>query len=292
VIMEDDDELLQQAILQSIHGASGTLPSIPISESHGELVSNSHVSQYSFEGGRSACTIIATIAAAEALGGSIQDFNESSIVNWVARGVECYGSINSVGGFSQEHTSLDDVWGHESLRSITGDLQRGPLINGVVGRSAFQGMIFDARNSVPQDGSPMDGSFDVALVITKPPETVMLALCRGNSESILFDSHNRPMRGFEGAHALRFKTDADAAAGLCELFPAVQGMEDFGFAGEMMNQFDATPLFLEVSTGSSVPKVQIPAADIQLPPDNTEAKDADAEELQRAIELSMSTTDQ
>lgn len=289
--MEDEDELLQQAILQSMLGASDTSPSFPTSESPGELVSNSQISQYSFEGGRSACTVIATIAAAEVIGGTDRDFNESNIGRWVSRGVECYGSLNSTGGSSQEHTSLDDVWGHESLRPMTRNLQRGPLINGAVGRSAFQGMIRDARNSVPQEGSPMDGRFDVALVITKPPETVMLALCHGNSESILFDSHNRPMRGFEGAHALRFKTDADAAAGLCELFPAVQGMEDFGFAGEMMNQFDATPLFL-APTGSSISKVSNSAVDIQLPLDNTEAKDADAEELQRAIELSMSTTDQ
>jgi len=285
--MEDDDELLQQAIMQSMIGSSDASLSLPISEgSHGELVSNAQVSQYSFEGGRSACTIIATIAAAEVLGGADEDFNESNIGKWVSQGVECYGSIISSGGSSQEHTSLDDIWGHEALRPITGNLERGALINGAVSLSAFQGMIRDARNFASQAGSPQEGGFDVALVITKPPETIMLALCHGSSESILFDSHNRPMRGFEGAHALRFKTDDDAAAGLCEPFPAVQGMEDFGFAGEMMNQFDATPLFL-ASTTSSLSKVPSSAADIQVVPPKTEMKDEDEEALQQAIQLSM-----
>jgi hypothetical protein len=285
--MEDDDEaLLQQAILRSLGGAADALYSAPSSAFPGDLVANAQVSQYSFAGGRSACTIIATIAAADVLGGTDQVFNEENVIQWVTRGVKCYGHIASSQTNGQEHTGLDDIWSHESLKPVVANLERGPLINGAVGRAAFQSMIRDAREWVRGNTLHASRGFEVALVITKPPETVMLALCHGGLESIIFDSHNRPMRGFEGAYAVRFNGDIDAAAGLCALFPAVSGMEDFGFAGEMMNQFDATPLRLTTHMSHSSSTV---GSGETLEPqlnEQVEAEDED-EALARAIEMSM-----
>lgn len=285
--MEDDDEaLLQQAIMRSMGGTSDALYSAPSSALPGDLVANAQISQYSFEGGRSACTVIATIAAADVLGGTDQVFNEQNVAHWVSRGVACYGQIASSQAYGQEHTSLDDIWSHESLRPVAANLERGPLINGAVGRATFQSMIRDSRDWVRGNTLPAGRGFEVALVITKPPETVMLALCHGSPESILFDSHNRPMRGFEGAHAVRFNRDSDAAAGLCALFPAVSGMEDFGFAGEMINQFDATPLRL--TTHTSHPAYVAGSGETLEPPSNEQEEVVDEDEaLARAIEMSM-----
>jgi hypothetical protein len=88
----------------------------------------------------------------------------------------------------------------------------------------------------------VDAAYSLALVITKPPETVLLVLKDSGGASVLFDSHSRAQRGVPGAHAVRFTNDRAAAAGLSALFPPTPGLEDCGYGAEMLNQFEATPL--------------------------------------------------
>jgi hypothetical protein len=80
----------------------------------GEVVVACDASQYTYgEAGRSACTVICTIASSELLqlpaaetAGALISANFS---DWVQRGATCHSRLMMSKGGS-EHTSVDDVW--------------------------------------------------------------------------------------------------------------------------------------------------------------------------------------
>jgi hypothetical protein len=174
-----------------------------------------------------------------------QSFSEERIGGWITTGIEAYKQITA--GFSggMEHMGLDDIWNNGVLRTTVSVLERGIPTQNFVGAPSFLGAIGDARRWLGDCDTArfgMDAAYSLALVITKPPETVLLVLKESGGASVLFDSHSRAQRGVPGAHAVRFTNDRAAAAGLSALFPPTPGLEDCGYGAEMLNQFEATPL--------------------------------------------------
>jgi len=217
----------------------------------GELLSHSTHSQYSFgDAGKSACTLIAAMAAADLLAiTSLEEasriFCEERLNDWVSSGIHLYDRI--AGGLQRgnEHTALDDIWDHDALQMTVRRLERGIPIQRISRASSFLSAIGEARSWLRNCTMKPDQNavYSLALVITKPPETVLLVFEAGCGSSVLFDSHPRTtQRGIGGSHAIRFSTDDEAASNLSFLFPSTSGLEDCGYGAQMMNQFEAIPL--------------------------------------------------
>jgi hypothetical protein len=174
-----------------------------------------------------------------------QNFSEERIGGWITTGIQAYGQITADFSGGMEHMGLNDIWNNGVLRTTVSVLERGMPTQNIVGTPSFLSAIGDARRWLGDCGaarSGVDAAYSLALVITKPPETVLLVLKDSGGASVLFDSHSRAQRGVSGAHAVRFTNDRAAAAGLSALFPPTPGLEDCGYGAEMLNQFEATPL--------------------------------------------------
>jgi hypothetical protein len=102
-----------------------------------------------------------------------------------------------------------------------------------------------------------DAQRSVAVVITKPPESIVVVLPAKGEESsgyLLFDSHSRPHLGVDNAYLIHFATMDDLADRLNELFPALPS-DSFGgdhggskdYLTSMYEQFEGTPFQLRSS---------------------------------------------
>lgn len=93
-----------------------------------------------------------------------------------------------------------------------------------------------------------DPSLPLALVVTKPPETVLVVRPPGGEgQWQLFDSHSRPQLGMDGAHWLGAASVGALQAHLHTIFPTVNFDDDGdggGMMGAMYNMVEATPLQL------------------------------------------------
>ena len=178
------------------------------------------VSQFSFEGGSSSCTVIACEAGLALLGGAAS--TPESMATWVESGVRSHGSLGVAGGI--EHTTAGEV------------LPRIPSLAALrVLGVPLQGMLTNPQwfeSMIEQVHATANPSKMVGLVLTKPPESILVVLpSRTPPEAgyIIFDSHARAHLGRDGAYALRCSTAGAAAAALREIFPVVDlgGDEDF-----------------------------------------------------------------
>jgi len=225
----------------------------------GELLAHSKRSQYSFgDAGKSACTIIAATAAADLLSFSSRSEGariicEERLLGWVSNGIGIYRRMAPDLHRGLEHTALDDIWDHGALQTTVKRLERGVPIQKVSNAASFLSAIREARSWLRDSCSvkpDQNAVFSLALVITKPPETVLLVFEASCGSSLLFDSHPRmAQRGIEGSHAIRFSDDDEAASNLSVLFPSISGLGDCGYGADMMNQFEATPLRQSVYDG-------------------------------------------
>lgn len=107
-------------------------------------------------------------------------------------------------------------------------------------RSAFTGVLADTMN---------DNNEYIAIVITKPPETVAVILplnSDGNLPCTLFDSHSRPQLGLSGAYLVTSSAERGIVERLEMIFPPTVG-EGFGggLMEEMYNTIEGTILYLK-----------------------------------------------
>jgi hypothetical protein len=105
---------------------------------------------------------------------------------------------------------------------------------------AFVSLFADCRRAYTDAITSTDNGTYIAIVITKPPETVtvILPLVPGNNlPCALFDSHSRPQLGLTGAYLVTSAAERDIVHRLEMIFPAPTG-EGFGegFGGGLMEE--------------------------------------------------------
>uniref|UniRef100_A0A7S0AZC2 UBA domain-containing protein n=1 Tax=Minutocellus polymorphus TaxID=265543 RepID=A0A7S0AZC2_9STRA len=221
----------------------------------GTLLRVSDASQYTFgPDGRSACTCIAlryaerflqTISQSAHASASTADaiVDESFLSEGLQQGVALYKTIKAGGSTSVEHMSAEEV------------------LNNAHGKGAFANLKFDApvRQGVlsSDPSSPLgmqavlagcqSESHWVAVIITKSPETIAVALPPSSSPSpsqlsgyFLLDSHPRPQLGANGSYAIAHDNMVSLGRTLSEIFPFTDLGSDVGEMMQMMyNSFDA-----------------------------------------------------
>jgi hypothetical protein len=195
--------VLQGGSVGRSFGAAGTAGSVT------EL----GVSQYSFgESGTSACTVIACAVVKLLLAKfkSSPDIPDlTALTQAVQDGVTYYRSLPAA---ARSHLSMDEL-GPYMTQGVTSVVDTP--IQGILSTpNCFQDLFAQAR----QWAAP---GKHIAIVITKPPETVSVILPPANAapgaKYIFFDSHSRPQFGFSGAYIVQ----CDGEEGLVHRLEAV-----------------------------------------------------------------------
>jgi len=218
----------------------------------GVVVSQCTISQYSLQGGHSACTVISTMLASEALR-ALQPPGRNSSNQLVDlchlfQDVITRGASLALSNASFQHMSCE-----EALlllpSSSAGAVQCGAVLQGLLHqRGCFADILRRAREGA--------GGQPVAIVLTKPPESVCVVLTP--SRCFLFDSHSRPSEGLSNAYVVEAPSEQELLSRLAALFPPfpAQGM------GEMQmlvyNGIDATVFVLPPSLPSPSPSPPAP----------------------------------
>ncbi|KAI2489292.1 hypothetical protein MHU86_25299 [Fragilaria crotonensis] len=206
-------------------------PSRPL----GDMIAEANFSQYAIEGGRSACTSICLYAAAQLLNKITE--TPSCITTGALDGYLQDGTMifNDLFLQHREHASLDDLWNHPLYSDIVQPLQRRTVIYGTTSQRSFQECIGEARTY-----AHCHDEKSVAVVLTKPPETILL-ICkdvRRDAPWFLFDSHGNQFDNPKKAFVMRYGSVETAAAALLEKFPNIEGLGDTLHA-QQMNMFEA-----------------------------------------------------
>lgn len=196
------------------------------------------LSQFSFPHGASACTCIALSAAVSVLTEleRVDSRNDDDAVMVVTpallrrvltTGVETYASLPTS---SVEHRSVEEVLSCASSHRLTavGGVRRGVLGSPTLG----------LRTLLAQCHANADRW--TAVVVTKPPETVVVFLPpRANASWLLVDSHPRPHLGAHGAYATVCPDLTSLINALEAVFPTTELGDDVGdVLAELYNSFD------------------------------------------------------
>ena len=223
----------------------------------GTLIRVSDVSQYTFgSDGRSACTCIALRYAERFLQAISQSalasattadaiIDESFLSEGLKQGVDLYKAIKAGGCTSVEHMSaeevLSSVHGKQAFACLKLD---APVRQGVLSSDSSSPLGMQAVLAGCQSDSHW-----VAVVITKSPETVVVALPPSSphsaSQYVLLDSHPRPHLGADGSYAMAHDNMGSLVRTLYEIFPFTDLGNDVGEMMQMMyNSFDAYVLHM------------------------------------------------
>lgn len=207
----------------------------------------SDISQFSFPDGRSACTAISCEAAISLMDPSRPpNISPELIRRIIEDGVGFYGQISQQGGV--EHTAADEIL--PIIPRFTSHLRRTSdpfvTIQGLLtNQQCFMSIFEQARNT-----QGVDPTQPIAVVITKPPETVVVImppLGQADSSWYLFDSHSRPQFGLTGGYLVTAPS-AETLISSClrVVFPAVDLDDGVGgqpsFMAEMYNSVEAIPM--------------------------------------------------
>ncbi|KAL7472217.1 hypothetical protein ACHAXS_012550 [Conticribra weissflogii] len=247
------------------------------------------VFQYSDPSGRSACTSIALTMAQHALK-SLREasppaavgnvINSNFLETSITEGIRNY-SILKTGEDSVEHSSVEEILARannasdknennfrfSSLKLLENSPRQGILdshppstesLN--INPMGIYSLLHYCQNDASRSGSGC-GNF-VAVVITKPPEMVLVLLpvfatnlsgsgCNIDSQSyILLDSHPRPNQHYphnpqHGSYALLHSDLSGLVRSLQEIFPVTElGPDVPEMMGVMYNSFDVYPFVL------------------------------------------------
>jgi type II secretory pathway component PulJ len=201
----------------------------------GEIIARASCSQFAIEGGQSACTSICLYAASQLL----ERINEtpSCITTDILDVYLQYGSMifRNLNLQRGDHTSVDDLWNHLLYSEIVRPLQRGDVISGTTSHSSFQECLGAALSYAHWQEKQ-----SVALVVTKPPETILLVCKEANlcAPWFLFDSHGSTFEDPKRAYVMQCGSMETAAAALVQKFPSVKGLGD-SLHAQQMNMFEA-----------------------------------------------------
>ncbi|CAM9977630.1 unnamed protein product [Scytosiphon promiscuus] len=213
------------------------------------------ISQYDVENGRSSCTCIcleASLSILERLGDSTTwAGSPEDVANYVNVGVAMYEAVVAAGNLAVEHTSVAEI-----LATVA---RYRDTLQPATARTTHQGMLGSDRSIARVIGEirsmRQERQKPVAVVITKPPETVVCVLpvevssdgdartASGSGQWSLFDSHPRPQLGLVGASVRSFGREEALVEALDDIFPAVE-LDTDSVMANMYNMFDCIPLSL------------------------------------------------
>ena len=236
-------------------------------EGHNAQAVHCSVSQYNEPGGRSACTSIALTMASKVLR-SINNQNNvnptstitaSFLSESIYEGIQVYMSLDSTSQRDVEHSSVEEL------------LRAGSLLNeGTTAKDVFSSLT-QLDGSSPKQGILSNTSNNpmgleailsqcqtlhtgyIAVVITKPPETILVilpSLSDSSSSSIsshnyiLLDSHPRPRQLLphypSGSYALFHPNLNSLVSSIKQIFPVTElGSDVPEMMAMMYNSFDA-----------------------------------------------------
>ena len=224
----------------------------------GTLVRVSDSSQYTFGSeGRSACTCIAlcyakrflqVISQGQASATAADVISESFLPEGLQEGVTLYKTMKS----GDSNTSVEHMSAEEVLASAYGKVEfanfklDGPVRQGVLSPDPSSPLGMSAVLSGCQSESQW-----VAVIITKSPETVVIALPPSSQQAsqhqgwLLLDSHPRPQFSASGSYVMAHDNIESLVHTLLEIFPFTDLGSDVGEMMQMMyNSFDAYALHM------------------------------------------------
>ena len=256
--LQDCSGDVERAIEHCLGGGGGSSStSAAVAASPGTLVRVSDSSQYTFGSeGRSACTCIAlcyakrflqVVPQAQASATAADAIDESFLPEGLQQGVNLYKTKSGDGSTSVEHMSAEEVLagthGKAELVSLKMD---GPVRQGVLSPDPSFPLGMHAVLSGCQSESRW-----VAVIITKSPETVAIALPPSSQQSsqnagfYLLDSHPRPQFSACGSYVMAHDNIESLVQTLLEIFPFTDLGSDVGEMMQMMyNSFDAYALHM------------------------------------------------
>eukprot|EP00571_Detonula_confervacea_P002001 CAMPEP_0172322940 /NCGR_PEP_ID=MMETSP1058-20130122/47369_1 /TAXON_ID=83371 /ORGANISM="Detonula confervacea, Strain CCMP 353" /LENGTH=314 /DNA_ID=CAMNT_0013038813 /DNA_START=69 /DNA_END=1013 /DNA_ORIENTATION=+ len=227
-----------------------------------ERAVHSEMSQYSDSLGRSACTSIALTMACNLL--NMATINPEGVIdssflsNSILEGIKMYNDLSSSNSNGVEHSSIEELLSachsadsnNSTAKQIISSLKQFNFSprQGILSNSSDNPMGLEAVLSQCQADATDSESY-IAVVITKPPETVLVLLPpRGHSSStyILLDSHPRPQQLSphhpSGSYALFHSTLSSLVASIKQIFPVTElGSDVPEMMAMMYNSFDVYP---------------------------------------------------
>ena len=206
-----------------------------VSSASDVVVRQCKISQYSLQGGHSACTVISTMLASEALRALQQPPRNNPLdlcdlfQDVITRGAALAASNDSFQHMSCEEAVL------LLPPSCAGAVQCGAVLQGLLHeRGCFADIFRRAREAA--GGAPL------AIVLTKPPESVCVVL--EPFRCLLFDSHSRPNQGLGNAYLVEAHSEQEVLARLVALFPPFPADDLDEMQILMYNGIDATVFVL------------------------------------------------
>ena len=268
-------EMAINSLLSGNEGASSSSPPNQTSNNNDDDVRAVHsdVSQYSEGLGRSACTAIALTMASKFLKMmAINNKTPASIINSsflsgsIQEGIQIYSTLSSsnTNATGVEHSSVEELI-QACSRESDGSVAKEVIIStiqqfdssprqGILSNISDNPMGLEAVLSQCQ-ADAIDSQSYTAVVITKPPETVLVLLppstscasgSNSNSSYILLDSHPRPQQLIPhcplGSYALFHPTLSSLVSSIKQIFPVTElGNDIQEMMTIMYNSFDAYP---------------------------------------------------
>jgi hypothetical protein len=239
-------ELLLSGAIEEAGEATPPLFAAP--SATGVVVSQCTISQYSLQGGHSACTVISTMLASEALRAlqpPVSNSNNQLDLCHLFQDVITRGASLALSNDSFQHMSCEEaLLLLPSASGHTDAVQCGAVLQGLLHqRGCFADILRRAREGA--------GGQPVAIVLTKPPESVCVILTP--SRCFLFDSHSRPSEGLSNAYVVEAPSERELVSRLAALFPPfpAQGLDEMQML--MYNGIDATVFVLPPSLPSPSP---------------------------------------
>ena len=253
-ITGNDISRISAADGSSSSSASGLSPAPQITGNDISLISTDtlwlegNVSQYTLEGGESACTAIAFVAAIEllakyALDGTLElDESQGRVLidDVVTRGVMLAGELPDA-----RHASFEEVVNvaPAAMREavVVGDLRQVLLEPAEEARIFIDELSRISQTYVTDSGSAP--SIPFAVVLTALNQTILLIDSQATGIFLLFDSHPLPHLGLDNAYIRRFQSREALCRSLAQSFPAPPLDPDANEAERiLLRGCDLTPL--------------------------------------------------
>lgn len=219
----------------------------PRNDTVGRLVSHGTISQYTMEGGRSACTSICFVAAFEILcelrDHSLGTLSSEILDSFVRKGIQRYKHLQN------KHSSIDDLWDMRAFVHMLPHIQKGPTRQGSVARQQDLVDVFqDSLDYAFEAGLDVTNDCDrLAVVLTKSGETVLCVADKLRAKKLsaqkwyLFDSHGQSHETKKLAYWKQFGSFHELLGAFLTKYPP-QDFRDGTFQADMYNLFEAVPI--------------------------------------------------
>lgn len=220
------------------------MPAEPRNDKVGRLVAQGSLSQYTLQGGHSACTPIALVACYQAL--SINKLTNimtpDSIDDVVQEGVQCYNAIQT-----GAHTSVEELWDLPVFADTVRHLKKCAPQQGSVVRRQDLIDAFQACIDFAVDCSRM------AIFLTKSGETVLcVADCQNPSYVwYLFDPHGQSHDSTKLAYWKQYDSFHRLLDAFLSKYPPQHFDGNDSLQSSMYNLFEALPVVHLIGSGTA-----------------------------------------